>query len=226
MTDLQRYWDRILNGKNEIEKGEIAVALSEKKLNESIKILETDKNVIIHKKSSIKQNEIDLAETDEKIVKLEARRNIVKSEKELKAIDNETTTMKAERGRIEEVLIAAMDELELKEKNVAALSSETAELKAKLAADREAFKQNKEKYEGIISDYQSRFDALSPSLNAAYRQKFLKLLSAKGGKGIAEVRGEICGFCNFNIPASLASESARSDKVSICTNCSRYIYKD
>lgn len=225
MIKLQGCWDNITKFKSDIEKSNKSTSLMEKALtdkSEEVSKLDSDvKNI----KNIIKQSEVDLAQLDDKVQKLEDRRNLLKSVRELEALDNELEMIKTERGGLEEKLIMDMDNLDEIESRLKKCTEELKDSRIQAESDTKEIREKIAKCEKLVLENQSMFDQLIDDLSISVKSKFLKLLNSKGGKAIAEVKGEICEYCNFQIPLSLAIEASRDHKISICTNCSRFIYK-
>jgi len=226
MIELQRYWGNILQADAEIDRCNKNITLWEKEL--------TDKNGVLLKlneeikllKNSIKQNELDLTEIDNRIKKLEERRLILKTEREVEALNHELEKFKTEGGDIEEILIGLMDDLDSKSDDSSNKQNELDEMNVQVESDIEKIKSKITGFQKDISDNQSRYDEMLPALSNVVKSRFEKMLKSKGGKGIGEVNGEICGSCNFQIPSSLAAEASHDDKLVVCSNCGRYIYKN
>jgi predicted nucleic acid-binding Zn-ribbon protein len=48
-------------------------------------------------------------------------------------------------------------------------------------------------------------------------------LVARGKKGVAMVRGQICGGCHMSLPLGVIMTLRHGDDVQICENCGRYL---
>ncbi len=224
MIEMQHYWDKILECKKEIERAANTIVLYENNLAEEKKklvLLQDDQRKL---SSEIKKNELELNSYDEKISKLEGRRVLIKSERELEALNTELDKNKKESDEIEENLIQLMDtadELSAKEKE------HTEKIKSKEKQTIEDIKNLKKKIDETSlkeNENQIKFDKHSEDLTPSLKVRFLKLLNSKGGKAIGEVKDDICNNCNFQVPSSLTKDAASDDKTVICTNCGRFIY--
>jgi predicted nucleic acid-binding Zn-ribbon protein len=225
MIELQEYWDKITASRAAIEKARGRIGALEKDFNEIKKkhdaMVRTNKEL----KSSLKQQELDLADMEGRIAKLEDRKRIIHTEKELKALEKEIDVIKFEIGNLEDKTLALIDDIDAKEREYKALE-QTLEEKAKaLDAEKPKTAVETARHEDIIKVNMDRFNLLIEKLPSTYRSKFLRLLNSRDNKGISRVEGEICGLCNFKIPAFLAIEASKDDKVVNCTNCGKFIYR-
>ncbi len=219
------YWDKALSARASIEKLQASVKAMEKDLAAAKSRFESMSKTAKELKNSIKLDELSLSEMSARIKKLEERKKIIQTEKELKALEKEIDVIGFETGNLEEKALAMIDELDAKERVLSGLQSEIDEKTGKLEDEKAKTSADVAARESIMKENNDRFDALIDQLSALYKSKFLKMINARDGKAIARVEGEICGFCNFKIPSFLAIDASKDDKVVNCTNCGKYIYK-
>jgi len=51
-------------------------------------------------------------------------------------------------------------------------------------------------------------------------------LRARGKKGLAAVRNQVCGSCHVQVPLGVVMTLKRGQDVQLCENCGRYRYPD
>jgi predicted nucleic acid-binding Zn-ribbon protein len=49
-------------------------------------------------------------------------------------------------------------------------------------------------------------------------------LVARGKKGVAAVRGQVCSGCHMQVPLGVVMTLKRGQDIQICENCGRYLY--
>jgi hypothetical protein len=49
-------------------------------------------------------------------------------------------------------------------------------------------------------------------------------LVARGKKGLAAVRGQVCGGCHMLVPLGVVMTLRREEDIQLCENCGRYLY--
>ena len=225
MIELQGYWQNVLREERNIERYKKSIAYWKDELRlkkDQVENLDSDIKTL---KTEIKNNELALNELEEKLQKLKTRKQGLAKEKELMAIGHEINTVNEDRDSIEEKLIFSMDGLSEKEEELESLSVELSKNELQVASDTDAILANINESELIIENNMERYQELEPSLDSQYRSKFTKILKAKNGIAVCEVKDDVCSGCNFTIPPSLSIEASKSDTISICTNCGRFIYK-
>lgn len=227
MIDLQRYWDNVLRAATEIEKAEVSIRKWSGKLDDMKKNFAAMENEIKNIKMEIKQNEIDLAEKDEKAKKLESRRNNLKTEKEVAALKKELENLNSGRGTLEEKLIDLFDNLEQKQTEHKKIESELSGLTKDALEQINNLEERAANFKNSHNENKTKFDGLIGQLPQAVSSRFVRHTQSGNGKGIAAIdRLDICGGCNFKIPAHLAQEASKNEKIVNCTNCGRFIYRD
>jgi len=225
MIELQQYWDKIIASRSAIEKANGTIRILEKDLNEikngHASMVKINKEL----KSSLKQQELTLVEMSARIKKLEERKRIIHTEKELNALEKEIDVIKFDIGNLEEKTLSLIDDLDGKEKELGGIEQFLEEKGRRLEAEKPKTAVETARHEDIIKVNVDKFNHLIEALPLSYKSKFLKMINSRDGKGIANVEGEICGYCNFKIPAFLAIDASKDNKVVNCTNCGKFIYR-
>ncbi len=224
MIDLQKIWDEMSAFQSEAGRHEKSVAHWRERAKKSAGDIEELRGEIKKLNARMKERELELADCEAQIKKLDARRGLLKTEKELGALEHELALQQGKKGEAEEELINAMDRLESLEQELAAKTAENESIQSQAKDDIAML-------EGKIADcrdkaaaLQERFDGRLNDLQADLRSKFRKIISAKEGKAIALLDDNTCGVCHTSIPVQMAIEASRNDKIMNCTNCGRFLY--
>jgi predicted nucleic acid-binding Zn-ribbon protein len=225
MIELQRYWDVVLSQKTEIERAKKNILQwqteNSEKQTKVKQALDYNKALTL----KIKENETALDSLDSKIKKLEEKRLLLKSEKELKSLENEVQTSRDEKSTLEDELLELIDKQEDIETKTNKLQQTASEFDEQVQKDIQYINDKIKSYEAEIAKYEEKFDSLFESLSQMHKSKFKKLISAKEGKGIAELEGVFCGCCRFSIPEYLVRDVEDRNSIVNCSHCGRFIYK-
>lgn len=224
MLEAQQYWQNSAAAREKISRYEKSIKSWKKKIKDIENQIADREKKITSLKLKIKENETALMQIDEVKASLEGKRLQLTTEKELNALDNEIKNKTAQADEIENALLEFYDELSEHENNLAERLAEQDETLKDSQADIEDLNKRIEQEKNIISVNTENFENTTETIDASIRQRFLKLLESKNGKGISEVKGEICTGCNFQVPPSLAHDASHSSKIITCTNCGRYIF--
>lgn len=224
MIELQHLWDRMLEAKEQVERCTRSISHWEQDIKDRNRALDDLSNQIKNLKGTIKTSELDLATLDEKIRKQEERRNILKSAREIDALENELIKTEEEKSLLEDKLLQFFDDLEKKETKLEHGIKDSTAKDLQARADIDELKKKLAEWDEKTGKLEKEITSREEGLSPVVRSRFKKQVSAKGGKGVAELKGEVCANCNTQIPSSLASDVSRGDSLVICTNCGRYLY--
>ncbi len=225
MIELQRLWDNVLRGKEEIEKSGRSIAHWESRIREAEDGISGLAAEIMKLKSDIKQKEIDLSEKDEKARRLEERKRIIKTEKELNALEHEREALNSGRGALEDEILALMERLDSAGKAMKQMEAERAEFLPQSEQDIAMLRERIDRFEGVVKENSTAFEEKIPGLSPTVRARFQKAIQTGNGKAIARVEGEICEACHVKIPFHVVMDAAKSDKMVNCSHCGRFIYR-
>ncbi len=225
MIELQRYWDNILKGRSDIEKCEKSILFWKDRIKQKAGEILIMENIIKNIKVSTKNKETELSEIDEKMRKLEKRKEVIKNEKEMTALEHELNKIISDKDAIEEVLINAFDDLGQKETELNSQRAELREAEKQSIYDIKELEEKLKRFQESVRENQDFFDSNVSRLSPAVSTRFLKLIKSQNGKAIASISGEICGACNFQIPFNLIQDSLKESSIVTCTNCGRFLYK-
>jgi predicted nucleic acid-binding Zn-ribbon protein len=194
-------------------------------LAETRKTLETVRAKADTTRKDLRTKEKDLEVVTAKRTKAEGRLWEVKNNTEYSAVLVEIETIKQEKARGEEEILALM---ELQE----GLAVQGREAEAQLKTREDQAKQDeavvRKKLEAVETqltsvraDRNSRARELPRGLLADYE----KILKARGGVAVASVNASaICGGCRMSIRPQAIQELKAAQAPMICENCGRYLY--
>ncbi|MDR3238046.1 MAG: hypothetical protein LBT84_06050 [Spirochaetia bacterium] len=225
MLELQSFWSDVLKSSAAAERCKEDILLRRNELREREAEYSELTQTAAKRRKTIKEKEFLLNELDQKIKKLEDRKNLLKTQRETDAVQSELDALKKEDGDLESELISLIDILAQEDERLRAMLQEIESQRAVTGKAIEELEAGIKLNEETAARNRESYDSLLGVLDGAYRPRFDKLLKAKNGKAVGEVTNEICGVCNFKIPSYLASDAVHESNVVICTNCGSYIYR-
>ncbi|MCL1911908.1 MAG: hypothetical protein FWG13_06860 [Leptospirales bacterium] len=225
MIKLQSYWTEVINAVSSVERFKKEIRYLQDELKESEKNRAEFSEVVTRHRQTVKDKETVLSDLDQRIKKLDERKNSFKTQREVEAFESELNGLKRENGTLETELISLMDILAEEENSLEDMTKEIDDRRLAAAKSIAGLSEGIESGEETAALNKEKYDALLSELDAAYLQRFDKLLKSKNGKAVGEVQDEVCGVCNFKVPSHLASDAIYDDKVIVCTNCGSYIYR-
>lgn len=225
MVDLQESWDRVLKSQILLARNEELIRTHERELADFVSRLDESHRELMKLKGAIKEREISLAELDVRSGKLLERKNTLLHTKEIEAAGREIETIQADISELEDEMLAMMDGLSAAEASRAALQEKATERRTAHGDTDQRLGDEIRKHLALKDAAQNAFDSRLPDLDAKYRSRFQKLLQGREGKALAAIISETCTVCHYQVPSALAMDAGRDDRVVICTNCGRFIYR-
>lgn len=195
--------------------------------------LDTKKNDLTQyleekKKQKLRQKEVKLTieEAKAKLEKYEEQLYQVRTNKEYDAITNETDAAKEQMEKGENELNESIEEVETISENISALEAEikkieeeleenTIELNNKMTATSEE--------ENLLR--QER-DIIVKKTDLEIIKNYEMVREARGGQGVAKIKGNVCGGCFSYIPPQKIVEVKRMIKIYTCEFCGRILVLD
>jgi uncharacterized protein len=226
MIELQQYMDNILRGKNDIEKNEKSILYWKKELEDKTKKILVIEENIKELKITIKQKEMDLSEKDGQLKKLEKRKDIVKNEKEMTALEHEYSKTKSDKDILENDILDLMEPIEQKQSTVSVLKTELNVFTKQYSLDIKNLEDKIDDFKKLIKENQQNFDGCTEQLSPSVKTKFLKIIKSQNGKAISSISGENCSICNCQVPFNIIQDLLKENIIVNCTNCGRFLYKN
>lgn len=224
MIELQRFWDVVLRCREEIRKAGESIEYWKGRLDECVDRVALLREAIKLLKSTMGGKEVDLAVLEDKIARLETRRDAVKTEREAAAVQTELAAAAAEKSEREEEILLLMEELESKNAALSEAEKEAEEVRKQSETDIVMLEERIGRFTTQMDEHRARFDEGLSGLSPAVRPKFLKLTGTGNGKAIVRIDGETCEGCWVKVPVHLAGDVSKQDRAISCSNCGRFLY--
>jgi len=166
-----------------------------------------------------------LKKDNDALRKAKDRLNEVKTNKEYQAVLKEIETMESTSGRIEDEIIALLEDIDR-------LKAECQAKEADCRARGARFEEEKKQIEGEIvsldaelADLQKKNHELRKRLHPDMLKKYEMIKHLHRGVAVASVWKEVCDGCHMNIPPQLYNAMSKNAEIVHCPNCSRFLYR-
>ncbi|QWR77739.1 zinc ribbon domain-containing protein [Candidatus Magnetomonas plexicatena] len=195
------------------------------------KALNAAKSDVVLKKTAVdkaikqrKDLELLAEEKSARITKMRGRINDLKSNKEYKTHLKEIEQVEREKRHTEDDILNLMEQMETYDKALKkselALTKEESNYNEKLSGLNKEKAISEKELEGLIS----KRNKLSKGISKEIYDKYIKLLSKKGGIAVVRAVSEICCGCNMSIPPQLFVEVMKNDRILTCPQCGRILW--
>jgi predicted nucleic acid-binding Zn-ribbon protein len=144
--------------------------------------------------------------------------------KELQAMQEEIEMLKRQRGRLDEKILALMDELEAQRAREAETRQARASASEALKTKQAAYKQAANTLVAQARELQAqRAEAVKP-VPPALLKRYDSLRASKAGVAVAPLEdGNACGGCKLGLPSSLVVLTQEGKNIVVCDNCGRIL---
>jgi predicted nucleic acid-binding Zn-ribbon protein len=224
---------RIQNLDDEVEKAESRLAQipqERAKLENQIKAkaeeLKNSESRIQELKKSNKLKEIEIADNEGKIAKLNTQTFAVKTNEEYRALLKEVEFLKHRNHDIEDEMLGIMEEEEKIRSSINQIRIETEEYIAKAQTriadlDKES-ELLKEKQTVAKVDLENNFSKLPDDVKELYNR-----IAKFRGKAVCLIIDNTCTGCFANLTHQFLNELKKGNKILLCDNCGRIlVYRD
>ena len=191
--------------------------LTQRITNETEKIEESRKVYRSHE-SDIKQNQVMIKRSQERL-------NSIKNNREYQALLKEIEELKRTNAATEELMIDCLNQIDEAEKNVAQMQESLQLVKNDIAQERQVVGEATENAEKRLKELDQERLKMSGKIEADVLKLFQKVQSQQvRGNAVVPVQDAVCHGCYVNIPPQMYNELQRCDKLRMCPNCQRIIY--
>ncbi len=174
------------------------------------------------KKRREKERELDVHE--EKIAKLKARLNEVKTNKEYQAHLIEIESASQEKGRIEDELLTIMENLDSRKGDLRVEEKLISEEEKKLDIEITRVDRETEKIADGLKELDSAYQALSSKIEESLLSDYLHLKAIRKDIAVVPIQNGACLGCLLQLPPQLIAEAKKNDKIITCSYCHRILY--
>lgn len=165
-----------------------------------------------------------LNQEKDNVERAEGRLPGIKTQKEYVAVLKEIDAAKKLNKDLEE-------QIQTKDDDIAALSSEREEKEGELAAVQEKAESRKSEIAEALSGFEqsmeekdSQRQVLLEKLPARIRKRYQMLLDRRGGVAIVEARRGTCLGCNMQLPPQLFNSLFQTPEIQTCPHCNRLLF--
>lgn len=171
-----------------------------------------------------REKEQALQSAEEKITKLKGRITELKTNKEYQTHLHEIESANAEKGKIEEELLVAMDRADTVKKEVAAQEKRVAEEERKFRTEKETIENSFKRLAESMKGVEQQRSVLSEKIEKKLMDEYKRLAATQRGVAVVGLKGNICSGCHFSLPPQLVAEVRKGEKVLACSYCHRILY--
>jgi hypothetical protein len=196
----------------------------ESKLTAFVKALDKKKETLDAVVKKVKDMELEIQTTDERIKKSTETLRQVKTDREYQVLQREIDNNKKRLESLEDALLKIFDEKEAQEKIVQEQLLDLDQVTAKIRSEQADIDRKCEDDRELLETYTQQKADIGATLSPDLLKSFDEISGTSGGLAVAEVRNEVCRGCFMNIPPQLYIEVQRGKDLILCPQCNRILY--
>jgi predicted nucleic acid-binding Zn-ribbon protein len=169
------------------------------------------------KDSQLKAGQESLKRTRERLFE-------VKNNKEYQSMLKEIEAFEAKNGKIEDEIIALLDEMERAEAVVKAKDDELETQRLDFEAEKSKLALALDALAGELAECHRSSERIKKEIPPEILRKYQQIKGVGRGVAVVSVWKEICDGCHMSIPPQQYNELQKSNGLMTCPNCNRIIY--
>jgi len=208
LCSISKRLNVLSNSQNELE---------QRITDETAKIEESKKKYRSHE-SDIKQNQVMIKRSQERL-------NSIKNNREYQALLKEIEELKRTNSATEELMIDCLNQIDDAEKKMVAIQEELRLVQNDIVQEQQVVGVETGTTEKRLKELDLERLKMSGKIDADLLKLFQKVQSQQiRGNAVVPVQDAVCHGCFVNIPPQMYNELQRCDKLRMCPNCQRIIY--
>mgnify|MGYP000047134216 CR=1 FL=1 len=186
---------------------------------------------LMEQQSRDKQLELEIRAREEKIARFRTQQQEARTHKEYQAFVAEINAEKAQKAKLEDEKLEAMEQIEK-------IQAENESLLKQMAAEREKHAQLSERMSSRLAELQAEIDRLRPvsrEARAGVPAKALEVYDRVSERYDGEAMSRIvkpnpryeqyaCGACNMSLVPDVYNKLHSRDEIIVCPSCRRLLY--
>ena len=144
--------------------------------------------------------------------------------KELTAMQEDVAALGRQRRKIEDEMLALMEETEQLAKTVGTLEAQRQARERELEEDLAQYQTHTRTLAGQLETLRGTRETKAAELDPDLLRRYERLRPRKEGVAVAAVVGGICDGCHVAIPEGRAAEILEGNRVFTCEECGRILY--
>lgn len=186
--------------------------------------VEAEKDQHDQLKKQYRDDESEVKNIENQIVKSNEKLRSVKTNKEYQTMLKEIEELKKKQTGIEERMITILEQIETSEKEGDVLQADLKDLVSEIESQKEEIRNNTQERRIEFENLCSQRDEISETLDIKIQTLYSRVKQQNAGIAVAGVMDAVCQVCRMNIPPQLFIELMRMQNILMCPHCQRIIY--
>ncbi len=222
LLKIQSLNDEVDDTKTQLTQIPREIAKLEKQVSTREEELKAAEARILDLKKTYKLKEIEIADNEEKMAKLNTQTFAVKTNEEYRAILNEVDFLKQKNKEIEDEMLGFMEEEEKLKNSIDAIRAETKEFtdttKSRMAELKQRSESLTEQQKIAEANLNDNFAKLPEDVKILYKR-----IAKVRDKTVCAIVDNTCTGCYANLTHQFLNELKKRNKILLCETCGRIL---
>jgi predicted nucleic acid-binding Zn-ribbon protein len=224
LIDLQEIDDRIAGLKGRLALIPQRLEDLSSSLREALNVQEALKEDLEKCGKERRSDERELEVQEEKIVKLQEKQLMVKTNEEYQALLSEIATAEDQKERLEDRILNVLEECSGLEEKITVQEKVVFEERRQFDEEEKKLKAEKAGLEGELETVLGRRNEIVSGIEEINLHSYDRLMEFWKGKAVVAVTGGVCRGCFINLPPQKFQEVKKNEDIQLCNQCKRIIY--
>ena len=175
-------------------------------------------------KMHVKKHEHTLKGIETKIDDLKVKLNQVKKNDEYKALQNQIAHDNTAKGKAEEDILLALEEVETKTTEVAGLEADIKRSAAEVAALQQQIEQQSAEHKAQLAQLETAIAQAEGAIPDNHRDHYRRIVARYGADALAACEDSACHGCYTSITPQMMNELINGESLTFCLSCGRLLY--
>jgi hypothetical protein len=171
-----------------------------------------------------KKLELEVESLKQKIEKYSVQQFQTKKNEEYKALGLEIDNAKAAIFKMDDQQIELMEQIEAAQKDVASAAQQADALKKEVESKLQVIADREVNLKKDLAELQSNRGDLAGTVDESTRNRYERLLKAKGENVVVGIEHGVCGGCHMRFPPHVVLACKAAQELVTCPNCGRILY--
>jgi predicted nucleic acid-binding Zn-ribbon protein len=173
--------------------------------------------------------ETQLKEEEAKIKEKRVRLNRIRNERELMALRREVDLMKETNGKLEDEVLALIEQIETEKSLLLRVRTQIEELRGTIEQETAQVEVRVATLEKEVQHERTEREQIARSLDANLCARYERIFSRRGGVAVVEIRDGTCQGCHMRIPPHMCNQIQSNQLQSNgtifqCPHCGRILF--
>jgi predicted nucleic acid-binding Zn-ribbon protein len=187
--------------------------------------VEASRKALQDAKMHVKKHEHSLKGIETKIDDLKVKLNQVKKNDEYRALQNQIAHDNASKGKIEEDILTALEEVETKTAEVARLEAEVKKAAAEVAALQQQIQQQSADHSAQLRELETAITQAEAAIPDDHRDHYRRIVGRYGAEALAACEDGSCHGCYTAVTAQQLNDLINGAHLTFCLSCGRLLYR-